>query len=153
MQKVSDYDIKQAIGIVARLGGFAIKSVATSDDLKERTLTVKIVRVSEGWVQETIDFEDIPQQLATIDGTNGHVDKLEGLQIGDRAETGAEADKEINDAAASALAAEADAREAKAGDDVHDIIKDIHGDPGDESRPDIHLVGEAAALAGKKQRR
>jgi hypothetical protein len=68
----SDYEVKQAIGIVARLGGYAIKRVATTDDLKDRSLTITLTRVSDGWVQESMAFEDIPPLVATVDG-NGHV--------------------------------------------------------------------------------
>ena len=102
----SDYEVKQAIGIVARLGGYAIKRVATTDDLKDRSLTITLTRVSDGWVQESMSFEDIPPLVATVDGTNGHVDRLDGLQPGDLAETGEEADREINDRAAAALEGE-----------------------------------------------
>lgn len=94
----SDYEVKQAIGIVARLGGFAIKRVATTDDLKERTLTISLTRVSDGWHQDSLSFEDIPAQLATVDG-NSHVESISTLQPGDLSETEAEANAEIAAAA------------------------------------------------------
>jgi hypothetical protein len=82
-----DDEIKQAIGAVARLGGFTIKRVATTDDLKDRTLTITLTRVSDGWVQQRLDFEDEPALLATVDGNNGHVDAVEIVDPSDLTET------------------------------------------------------------------
>ena len=57
-----DDDVKQAIGQVARLGGFNIKRMATTDDLKDRTITITITRTSDGWHQERLAFDDVPVQ-------------------------------------------------------------------------------------------
>ncbi|SRR5258708_7841519 len=70
-----DDEVKQAVGAVVKLAGFQIKRVATTDDLKERTLTIVITRVSEGWVQQRMEFEDEPPMLVTTDA-NGHVETI-----------------------------------------------------------------------------
>jgi hypothetical protein len=82
-----DDEVKQAIGAVARLGGFTIKRVATTDGLKDRTLTITLTRVSDGWVQQRMDFEDEPALLATVDGNNGHVDAVEIVDRSDLTQT------------------------------------------------------------------
>ena len=94
MSRDNDFEIKQAIGVVAKLGGYTIKKVSTADDFKERSLTITIIRPSSGWVQESLEFEDQPVQVATVDA-NGHVQSVETLKTGDLAETGAEADAQI----------------------------------------------------------
>jgi len=138
--RAPDDDVKQALAQVAKLGGFQIKKMSTSDDMKDRVLIITLFRPSDGWVQERLAFEDeAPALVATVDA-NGHVDKIEGVQPGDLAETGAEADQEI------AAAAETD---------PDDEPKDPNHGAGDsieqEPKPDVHLVGEAAA-AGRKRR-
>ena len=83
--KTDDYELKQAIASVAKLGGYTIKRVATSDDLKDRTLTITITRVSEGHHQERLPFEDVADQVATVDA-NGHVESLKTLDPSDLTE-------------------------------------------------------------------
>jgi hypothetical protein len=102
----TESDVKQGIGWLVKLAGWNIKSIATSDDLKEHVLTFKISRPSPGWHQEQLAFEEEQPLTATVDA-NGHVDKIEGmspadiddlLQPGDLAETEEEAKAEIENA-------------------------------------------------------
>ena len=82
-----DDDVKQAIGQVAKLGGFNIKRVATTDDLKDHTITITITRISDGWHQDRLPFEDTADLIATIDGNNGHVDSLDPNDLTEKDET------------------------------------------------------------------
>lgn len=139
MQKATEEKTIQTLAAVASLSGLSLKKVTTGDDTKEFTMTLAFVGVSAGLVQERFDFERVDMRH-TVDGKNGHVDSIEGLQPGDLAETGAEADKEINDAAAAALTEELD---GAGGPDTATSV--------DEGPPAIHLVGEAAAVAKKRR--
>jgi hypothetical protein len=156
----TDNDVKQALGQVARLGAFAIKRIATTDDLKDHVISITITRPSNGWHQEHLQFEE-EDLIANVDGTNGHVDSL---QVGDRAETGAEADAEIAAAAAGQgpewdkdktaeqlAAGSTTVRSSTTGPDVTTGTVDTTPIEQTDAKPDIHLVGEAAAL-GKKRR-
>lgn len=82
-----DYDIKQALAAVAKVGGFQIKRVATSDDLKDHVLTFTIVRPSEGHHQDHFAFEEEPDLVATVDGRNGHVESLDPSDLTEKDET------------------------------------------------------------------
>lgn len=126
-----DDDVKQAIGAVARLAGFQIKRVATTDDLKDRSLTITITRPSDGWTQDRFAFEETVDQVATVDA-NGHVESVSTLQTGDLAETEAEANAEI----AAASASDPD---------------DFGSTEEAEQAKDPHLVGEVAAAAKRRR--
>jgi hypothetical protein len=122
-----DEDFLQAIAGVAKLGGFTLKSVATTDDFETRGLAVKFTRVSDGHVQEAFDWEREPVLAVTTDA-NGHVEKVETpLQPGDLAETEAQANAEI------AATTETDPAE----------------DP--QRDKDTPLVGELAAAAKRRR--
>ena len=160
MQKGTEEKTIQTLAAVASLSGLSLKKATTGDDLKEFTLTLAFVGVSAGLVQERFDFERVDTRH-TING-RGEVEHIDGLQPGDLAETGEEADKEINGRAAAALTGEMDGRapvqsiatEVQRGNIAGEhttITKFEPSDPDDEGKPDIHLVGEAAAL-GKKRR-
>jgi len=82
---------------VARLGGYTLKKVSTADDLTNRTLTITLTGISGGFVQETLPWER--EDLTAHVNGRGEVEKLDGLQIGDLAETEAEANAEIAAAA------------------------------------------------------
>lgn len=119
----------QAIGQVAQLGGLQIKKVTVADDLENVTLTVIFTGISQGWQQETLPFE-VEDLRATVNGRYEVMDleKTTTLQPGDLAETGAEADAEI------------------------EAAKGPAEDPDDEERKqNIHLVGEAAAVSRKRR--
>jgi hypothetical protein len=75
--RAADDDIKQGIGWLAKIGGYTIKKVTAGDDLKDHVLTITLTRSSDGWHQERLAFEEESQVVATVDGTNGHVDALE----------------------------------------------------------------------------
>jgi hypothetical protein len=75
MRTDDDFEVKQAMGAVAKLGGYDIKRIATTDDLKDRTLTITLTRTSSGFHQERLPFEDVVDQVATVDG-NGHVESV-----------------------------------------------------------------------------
>ncbi len=145
-----DDNVKQAIAHVVALSRFTVKKMATSDDLKTRTLTITLERVSDGWVQERMEFEDVgPAQVATVDG-QGHVEKVVTLQPGDLAETAAEAEQEIAAAAdpdegtettATPLHIEPDGVVAAGEDGLDD-------EPRDKDQP---LVGELAATAKRRR--
>jgi len=119
---IRDDDVKQAIGQVAKLGGFNIKRMATTDDLKDHTITITITRTSDGWHQERLAFEDEIDQVATVDA-NGHVEKVETTDPSDLTEK----------------------------DETLAATEPDPDDAGDDPKPEVHLVGEAAA-AGRKRR-
>jgi hypothetical protein len=123
---VKDEKVLQALAAVASLGGFTLKSVATTDDFEQRTVTVKFTRISDGHVQEAFNWEREPVLQAEVDA-NGHVDKVTTLKPGDLAETEAQANEEI----------------AQAAGDPHD----------DEPQrdPNQPLVGEVAAAAKRRR--
>lgn len=75
--RTSDDDVKQALGQVAKLGGFNIKRMATTDDLKDHTITITITRTSEGWHQERLAFEDQTDMVASVN-RRGEVESLNG---------------------------------------------------------------------------
>jgi hypothetical protein len=142
MQKSTEEKTIQTIAAVASLVGLSLKKATTGDDLKEFTLTLAFTGVSAGLVQERFDFEREDTRLvAKVDGTNGHVDSIDGLQPGDTAETEAEANAEIAAAAGSATV----------GSNTTGPVVDTTPIDQTDAKPDIHLVGEAAAL-GKKRR-
>ncbi len=87
--KASDDEVKQAIGAVARLGGFQIKRVATTDDLKDRTLTITLTRASDGWVQDRLAFEEEADLVASVNG-RGEVEHVGTGDPNDWKETAAE---------------------------------------------------------------
>jgi hypothetical protein len=130
-----DDDVKQALGQVAKLGGFQIKRMATTDDLKDHTITITITRTSEGWHQERLQFEDEPQIVATVDGNNGHVDSVEILDP--------DVPGGLIEAAGEVAGVIPEPETITAG--VTPPADEI--DP----KPDIHLVGEAAAAARKRR--
>jgi len=130
-----DDDVKQAIGQVAKLGGFNIKRMATTDDLKDHTITITITRASDGWHQERLPFEDTTL-VAHVDG-NGHVDSIDGLAPGDLAETEAEAEAEI------AAGADTDPDEAATTNAAVTDVTDEHS---------VVTEGTVVELTGKKRR-
>jgi hypothetical protein len=160
MNKATEERAIQTIAAVASLAGLSLKKATTGDDLKEFTLTLAFTGVSAGLVQDHFDFERIDTRH-TVNGRGEVTD----LQIGDRAETGEEADAEIAAAAAGQgpewdkdktaeqlAAGSATVGSGTTGPDVTTGTVDTTPiDQTDEARPDIHLVGEAAAL-GKKRR-
>lgn len=77
-----DDDVKQALGQVARLAGFNVKRMATTDDLKDHVITITIVRPSEGWHQERLQFEDDLPLTASVNG-RGEVVAIEHPDTGD----------------------------------------------------------------------
>lgn len=146
MPNFKDEAVTQALAHVAKLGGYTLKKVATADDLQNRTLTITFIGISGGFVQETLPYEREDLTYG-VDGKNGHVDSIEGVQPGDLAETEAQANEEIAAAAVADGTSAPDPDEAGTADEA--TARDMH--PGVEEKPDIHLVGEAAAL-GKKRR-
>lgn len=102
MSNQTDERVIGALAAVASLGGFTIKKVSTGDDLKTKTLTVSFERISDGSVQVPFDFER--EDLTAHVNGRGEVEKIEGLQPGDLAETEAEANAEIAGAPAPPVA-------------------------------------------------
>lgn len=126
----------QAIGQVAQLGGFKIKKASVADDLENVTLTLTFTAISQGWHQASLDFER--EDLTAHVNGRGEVERIDGLQAGDLAETGAEADAEI----------------AAAAETPDDETRYLVTDPQmvDEAKPDVHLVGELAGAARQRRR-
>lgn len=148
MQKSTEEKTIQTIAAVASLVGLSLKKATTGDDLKEFTLTLAFTGVSAGLVQERFDFErEDTRVVAQVNGRGEVTD----LQVGDLAETGEQADKEINDAAAAALTSEMDERESSGVAEPENI--NPTGDafePGDPNgMQDAEKVVE---LTGKKRR-
>jgi len=75
--RASDDEVKQALGQVAKLGGFNIKRMATTDDLKDHTITITITRTSDGWHQERLAFEDIG---ATVEREHSELNDVEPMK-------------------------------------------------------------------------
>src|SRR5258708_29354285 len=72
----TESDVKQGLGWVVKLAGWNIKSIATSDDLKEHVLTIKISRPSAGWHQEHLDFDGQTDLVAQVNG-RGEVEHVD----------------------------------------------------------------------------
>lgn len=158
MSNYRDDQFLQAIAGVARIGGFTLKGVSIADDLeKAHTLTVKFVRPSDGVQQEHFDFER--EDLTAHVNGRGEVEKLEGLQPGDLAETAAQADAEI--AAAEATTADPDEQAsvtisihdgpsaADEGADVADPQRVLDQEPSRDTAQEP--VGELAAAAKRRR--
>jgi len=128
-----DDSVVQALAHVARLGGYTLASVATSDDAQKKVLTVKLIGVSGGFVQESLPYTDESELLVAHVNGRGEVEAIDGLQPGDLAETEAEANAEI------AAAAEQ--------------LPDAPGDDEPLRDPEQPLVGELAAAARHSRRR
>jgi hypothetical protein len=133
-----DDDFLQAVAWVGKLGGYSLKNENSTDDFETKTITLKFTRISDGHIQETLPFEREPVQMAMVDG-NGHVEKLETLQPGDRAETEELANAEIGAAAETLPAPDPAGPTANANDD------------GPQRDPNQPLVGELAAAAKKRR--
>jgi len=143
-----DDDVKQAIGQVAKLGGFNLKRMATTDDLKDHTITITITRTSDGWHQERLAFEDEQPLVASVNGRG----EVVGLGLGGSAL--AETDpSDLTEKDETEPKAQPDPNDATGSDNA--TVAEMH--PGvdtaelDDPKPDVHLVGEAAA-AGRKRR-
>jgi len=71
--RASDDEVKQALGQVAKLGGFNIKRMVATDDLKDHTITITITRTSDGWHQERLAFDDVG---ATVEREHSELNDL-----------------------------------------------------------------------------
>lgn len=141
-----DDDVKQALGQVAKLGGFQIKRMATTDDLKDHTITITITRPSEGWHQERLQFEDEQPMTATVNG-RGEVEdlKIEHADTGDpddynEVETIAQA--ETTNPAASVTVADTENTSAAG----------LHIEPDGTVAEGAEQEGTLVELAGKKRK-
>src|SRR6266851_2641607 len=72
--RASDDEVKQTIGQIAKLGGFNIKRMATTDDLKDHIITITITRTSDGWHQERLAFDDLG---ASVERDHSELNDLE----------------------------------------------------------------------------
>jgi hypothetical protein len=130
-----DDEVKQALAQVARLGGFQIKRVATTDDLKDKTLTITLTRVSDGWVQDRLNFEDEgPGLVASVNG-RGEVEKLDPSDLTEKDETIADPDEGAGDEGVEAVTEPTESPRLS--------------EPEEAIKP--HLVGELAAAARKRR--
>ena len=91
----TDRNVIQALAQVARLGQYTLASVSTSDDAEKRVLTIKLTGVSSGFVQDSLPYDDLSAPLIAHANGRGEVVSLESLEVGDLAETEAQANAEI----------------------------------------------------------
>lgn len=154
MQKGTEEKTIQALASVASLAGLSLKKATTGDDLKEFTLTLAFTGVSAGLVQERFDFERVDTRH-TVNG-RGEVEHVDTGDPDDWKETAAASIEKELDAEASAKATvpagDETEKVGEATDQPREGVEVPLGETatlGDE-KPDIHLVGEAAAVARKR---
>lgn len=95
----TDRNVIQALAQVARLGEYTLASVTTSDDAQKRVLTIKFSGVSSGFVQDYLPYDADTTPLIAHANGRGEVERIDGLQPGDLAETEDDANAEIEAAA------------------------------------------------------
>jgi hypothetical protein len=133
----TDRNVIQALAQVARLAEYTLASVTTSDDAQKRVLTIKFSGVSSGFVQDYLPYDTDTTPLIAHANGRGEVERIEGLQPGDLAETEAQANAQIE---------AAELPEAPGGEE----LTDPDDQPRDPSQP---LVGELAAAAKQNRKR